>query len=93
MNKIILFAVGVSCWFSTSDHAFAMSCESYANSAVSDVKLMKSASKCRVGEGGRWSPDYNAHLNWCKGADQATILSEYQARDKHLLNCGAKFTF
>lgn len=93
MTKIILAALALCYWLSMNDGAFAMTCEDYAREAVSAVKKMRSVPKCRVNEGGRWNPDYNVHLNWCKGADQAVVLSEYQARDKHLLKCGATFTF
>ena len=68
-------------------------CESYAYSAVADFHQMEEFSKCRVKPDARWQGNYKNHYRWCLTAKKEWVQSERKARDRHLLDCGARFTF
>jgi hypothetical protein len=64
-------------------------CEKYATAAVG-AALRNRELGCG-GDGGRWTTDFNAHLNWCLGlgGDQTVTNSEAAARDEALAQCEA----
>lgn len=64
-------------------------CEKYATAAVS-AALRNRELGCG-GDGGRWTTDFNAHLNWCLGlgGDQTVPNAEGAARDEALAQCEA----
>ncbi|MBL8551994.1 MAG: PAN domain-containing protein [Hyphomonadaceae bacterium] len=68
-------------------------CRQYATGAVRDFEQAQARPRCRIGPDGRWHADFNAHYDWCVRVSREARSSEYSARDRHLLGCGARFTY
>jgi hypothetical protein len=64
-------------------------CAQYAPRAVAQYQLMISRPQCRVPNGPRWQGNYNNHLNGCRAGPQSHLEDEIDARENHLIACGA----
>jgi hypothetical protein len=82
-SGIYVDALGLTCR-ATPMKAF---CENYASQAVAKVQEGQQLN-CGF-SGDRWSPDWNAHLNWCisLGSNQGPPNSESAARAKQVNDC------
>ena len=67
-------------------------CANYAHSAVSDYATMRQDRKCLIGDSPRWQADYRNHYQWCLTARPEWLVSEWKARDNHLMQCGVRHT-
>ncbi|HTR85125.1 MAG TPA: hypothetical protein VMI56_11655 [Reyranella sp.] len=63
-------------------------CREYAVSAIRQVHLMHEHPACNRGNGPRWSDDWNAHYEWCRGVSFEALAIERDARTNWLRACG-----
>src|SRR5512143_865130 len=68
-------------------------CDQYAQRAVQQFRLAQRRRECAMNPSGRWQGNYDAHYNWCLGAQQNARGAEQQARDDWLNRCGAQTRF
>jgi hypothetical protein len=61
------------------------SCAEYADNAVQQMSRFKQW--CGQPEGGRWTSDRQAHINWCVDNDLGASASEREQREQELASC------
>lgn len=69
-------------------------CLTYANKAASDFKQAAAQRECasKVKDGRRWHGDVGRHYDWCVAVQKADRDAEDKARDRILMDCGARST-
>ena len=65
-------------------------CRDYARAALTQVRIALHHPRCdwRMEHNpARWSSDYRAHFDWCRGASRDQAMSERDARTRMLERC------
>ena len=65
-------------------------CKDYAQAAVSQFRTAETHERCEPhlrDEGSRWSNDYRAHYDWCRGVSREQAWDERNARKAALQRC------
>lgn len=73
---------------SGADAAGTAMCRDYASRAV-DAARANAVRGCGYG-GARWTPSYNVHFEWCRGASPFDVQQETAARAGELAQCGGR---
>jgi hypothetical protein len=76
-------------WSEIQRHIGSNGCRNYAWRAVGAVELAKGTYNCDPNtiSGGRWSPNFDDHLNFCKGAKAADANNEDKERTRIMHEC------
>jgi hypothetical protein len=69
-----------------ADDAF---CKDYARAAVNQFRTVEKHERCDrfVREGARWSADWRAHYDWCRGVKRDVAWAERNTRKREIEAC------
>ena len=82
-----VLAAGASFAAQAADDSF---CKDYARAAVSQFRTAEKHERCEHHlrtEGARWSNNYRAHYDWCRGVKREIAWGERNARKHALARC------
>ena len=74
----------------TADAADDSFCRDYARAAVNQFRTAEKYGRCEHhlrDEGSRWSNNYRAHYDWCRGVRREAAWEERNARKYALERC------
>lgn len=84
-------ALAVTASFAVAAHAADDHfCKDYARAAVNQFRTAEKHERCEHhlrDEGARWSNNYRAHYDWCRGVNREAAWEERNARKHALQRC------